>query len=128
MTYPTWEKIYGNKTILNGLVKDNEFIKAAGESNLYNVAPFRHVDVLIVVGTETGTAGIQFFVDVVEIASNTTIRTYNGTDLSAAGVDHITIDNLTLGTHIKIRWTAGSATLDASNWFDACYVRVVAKE
>jgi len=110
--------------IVDELIKNNETIDAAGESSVYNIRGAKHVDVLIYVGTPTGSPSITFHLQVIEPTSGKVIRTYDGSSLTAEGPDYITVDGLTLGTHVKVTW---DGTLDTSNYFTGCFVRIVAK-
>ena len=110
--------------ILNTLVLENATVNSSGNSADLDIKGAKHVDVLIVVGTPTNSPSIQFHLDVIEPASGQVIRTYDGSTLSAAGTDYITVDGLTLGTTVRVRW---DGTLDASNYFSGVYCRVVAK-
>ncbi|MCL7412621.1 MAG: hypothetical protein M8353_03265 [ANME-2 cluster archaeon] len=109
---------------LNAILKNNEALAANGNSANQNILGAKHVDVLISVGTPTGSSPtIQFYLDVMEETSSAVIRTYNGTLLSAAGVDYITVDGLTLGQYVRVRWVLGGTTPSFPN----CYVRLIAK-
>ena len=110
--------------VLDELIKNNETIDAAGESSVYNIRGAKHVDVLIYVGATTGSPSITFHLQVIEPTSGKVIRTYDGSQLTAEGADYITVDGLTLGTHVKVTW---DGTLDTSNYFSGCFVRIVAK-
>jgi len=112
------------KPLLDELIKNNETIDAAGESETYNIGAAKHVDVLIYVGAVTGSPSITFHLQVIEPTSGKVIRTYDGSQLTAEGADYITVDGLTLGTHVKVTW---DGTLDSSNYFSGCFVRIVAK-
>jgi len=110
---------------LNKLIHNNATVNSTGQSDSLAVKGAKHVDVLIRVGSMTGSPTIQFHVDVIEPSSGAVIRTYDGTSINAADTsDYITIDGLTLGTHVKVRW---SGTLDASNYFSGVFCRIVAK-
>ena len=109
---------------LDVMVLRNHSIKSAGQSSIYYIGAAKHVDVLIRVGSPTGTPSITFHLQVIDINSGQVIRTYDGSTLSAEGSDWITVDGLTLGTHIRITW---DGTLDASNYFDNVFCRVIAK-
>ena len=110
---------------LDNLIHNNATVDSTGQSDSLAVKGAKHVDVLIRVGSMTGSPTIQFHVDVIEPSSGAVIRTYDGTSINAADTsDYITIDGLTLGTHVKVRW---SGTLDASNYFSGVFCRIVAK-
>lgn len=109
---------------LNTLIKSDDIIIANGSSESQNIRGAKHVDVLISVGNPTGTTPtIQFFLDILEETSGETVRTYNGALLSAAGKDYITVDGLTLGQYVKVRWVVGGGD---PSWPDV-YTRLVAK-
>ena len=113
--------------ILDELILNNETIDSSGESAVLNIRGAKHVDVLIYVGTPTGNPSITFHLQIIEPTSGKAIKVYDGNNLTAEGPDCITIDGSngsTLGTHIKITW---DGTLDSSNYFSGCFVRVVAK-
>ena len=110
--------------IVDDLILNNATIDSAGESDIYNIRGAKHVDVLIYVGAPTGSPSITFHLQVIEPTSGKVIRTYDGNQLTAEGADWITVDGLTLGTHVKVTW---DGTLDASNYFSGCFVRIVAK-
>jgi len=110
--------------ILNELIHDNATISSAGETADKNIKGATHIDLLISVGGIVGTPSIQFHVDVKEEKSGQTIRTYSGTSLTSAGTDYITIDRLTLGQYIRVRWTG---TLDVANYVTGVFVRLIAK-
>ena len=110
---------------LDNLIHNNATVDSTGQSDSLAVKGAKHVDVLIRVGSMTGSPTIQCHVDVIEPTSGAVIRTYDGTSISAADTsDWITVDGLTLGTHVKVRW---SGTLDASNYFSGVFCRIVAK-
>lgn len=113
--------------ILDRLILENATVNSASNSDTFYVGSAKHADCLIYLGGETGTATIQFHVDVIEPSSGQVIRTYDGTEMTAVGADYITIDGLTLGTAIRVSWDAGTGTLDASNYFTGVYCRLVAK-
>jgi len=111
--------------ILDQLILNNATIDSAGESDILNIRGAKHVDVLIYVGTPTGSPNITFHLQVIEPTSGKVIRTYDGTNLTTEGSDYITVgDSGTLGTHVKVTW---DGTLDSSNYFSGCFVRIVAK-
>jgi len=110
--------------LLDKLILNDATIDSAGESDILKIKGAKHVDVLIYVGAPTGSPSITFHLQVIEPSSGKVIRTYDGNQLTAEGADWITVDGLTLGTHIKITW---DGTLDSSNYFSGCFVRVVAK-
>jgi len=111
--------------ILNNLIHNNATVNSTGQSDSLEIKGAKHIDVLIRVGSITGSPTIQFHVDVIEPTSGAVIRTYDGTSISAANTsDYITIDGLTLGTHVRVSW---DGTLDASNYFSGVFCRIVAK-
>jgi len=111
--------------ILSKLILNNVTIDSAGESDILNIRGAKHVDVLIYVGAPTGSPNITFHLQVIEPTSGKVIRTYDGTNLTTEGSDYITVgDSGTLGTHVKVTW---DGTLDSSNYFSGCFVRIVAK-
>jgi len=110
--------------VLDQLILNNATIDSEGESNILNIRGAKHVDVLIYVGAPTGSPNITFHLQVIEPTSGKVIRTYDGNQLTGEGADWITVDGLTLGTHIKVTW---DGTLDSSNYFSGCFVRIVAK-
>jgi len=110
--------------VLDQPILNNATIDSAGESDILNIRGAKHVDVLIYVGAPTGSPDITFHLQVIEPTSGKVIRTYDGNQLTGEGADWITVDGLTLGTHIKVTW---DGTLDSSNYFSGCFVRVVAK-
>ena len=110
---------------LDDLIHNNATVNSTGQSDSLAVKGAKHIDVLIRVGSMTGSPTIQFHVDVIEPTSGAVIRTYDGTSISAADTsDWITVDGLTLGTHVKVRW---DGTLDTSNYFSGVFCRIVAK-
>jgi len=114
--------------VLDRLVISGTTINSSGNSDTYYIGSAKHIDVLIRVGAETGTATIQFHLQVIEPTSGAVIRTYDGTAITDGNTsDYITVDGLTLGTHVKVTWDNGGGTLDASNYFDNVYCRIVAK-
>lgn len=110
--------------ILDTLVLENATVNSPGNSADLDIKGAKHIDVLIVVGTPTNSPSIQFHLDVIEPASGQVIRSYDGNVLTASGTDYITVDGLTLGTTVRVRW---DGTLDGSNYFGGVYCRVVAK-
>ena len=111
--------------ILNNLIHNNATVNSTGQSDSLEIKGAKHIDVLIRVGSITGSPTIQFHVDVIEPTSGAVIRTYDGTSINAANTsDYITIDGLTLGTHVRVSW---DGTLDASNYFSGVFCRIVAK-
>ena len=110
--------------LVDTLILNNATIDAAGESDVIEIKGAKHVDVLIYVGTPTGSPSVTFHLQVIEPTSGKVIRTYDGNTLSAEGADYIMVDGLMLGTHVKVTW---DGTLDASNYFSGCFVRLVAK-
>ena len=110
--------------LLDVEILDNVTIDAAGSSSNYAVKTSKHADLLIKVGAATGSPSITFHVEVIEPTSGAVIRTYDGNSLSAAGADWVTIDNLTMGTYLKVTW---DGTLDASDYFSNCYARLITK-
>jgi len=116
------------KPTVDELILKNQIVTESGESGAYNIGSAKHIDVLIRVGTETGTATIQFHLQVIEPASGAVIETYDGTAITDGDTsDCITVNGLTLGTHVKVTWDNGGGTLDASNYFSGVYCRIVAK-
>lgn len=110
---------------LDDLIHNNATVNSTGQSDSLAVKGAKHIDVLIRVGSMTGSPTIQFHVDVIEPTSGAVIRTYDGTSISAADTsDWITVDGLTLGTYVKVRW---DGTLDTSNYFSGVFCRIVAK-
>ncbi|RLF64173.1 MAG: hypothetical protein DRN30_05715 [Thermoplasmata archaeon] len=112
------------RPLVDVVVLNGDRVDSAGSSGQIYIGGARHVDVMISVGTKTGSPSIQFHLDVIDEVSGATIRTYDGNTLSDAGTDYITVDGLTLGTAVQVRW---DGTLDGSNYFDGVYCRVVAK-
>ena len=111
--------------LLNVLVLEGHTINSSGESDTYIIGGAKHVDVLIEVGTATGSPSLQFHLNVVNPFTGTIIRTYDGSTLTSSNsTDYITVDGLTLGTHINLSW---DGTLDSSNYFDGVYVILIAK-
>lgn len=114
--------------ILNRLILEDQVVNSSGSSDIYYIGTAKQVDVLIYAGAETGTATLQFHLQVIEPASGQVITTYDGTEITAGDTaDYITVDGLTLGTHVKVTWDGGTGTLDASNYFSGVYCRIVAK-
>jgi hypothetical protein len=111
--------------IVDTLLLSGAVIDSSSNSGNVDIKGARHVDVLIYVGAATGSPSITFYLDVIEPASGETIRSYSSDTLLAAGATWITVDNLLLGTTVRVRWTG---TLDALNYFSGCYVRLVAKK
>jgi len=117
--------VHRTEPILNELLFEDATINSPGSSINYEVKGAIHVDVLIKVGNAIGSPSLQFHLNVIEPSSGAVIRTYDGSTLTASdSVDYITVDGLTLGTHINLSW---DGTLDSSNYFDGVYVRIVAK-
>ena len=113
------------KPVINSLVINNQTVDAAGASSVLDISGSNVVEVLISVGTVTGTPDITFHVQVVESASGAVIKTYDGAALTAAGVDSIIVPATSVkGDTIKVTWTG---TLDASNYFANVYCRAIAK-
>ena len=112
------------KGVVNELLINNQTINSPGNSETVEISGAEHVDVLIVVGTATGTPSITFHLNVVEQTSGQTIRSYDGSNLTASGTDYITVDGLTLGDRVQVSW---DGTLDGSNYFSGVYVRLIAK-
>ena len=106
------------------MIHNNSDVKAIGNTVPIYIGTSTHIDLLIKLGAETGTASIKYNIDVWESVSETVIRTYEGTELTAAGVDSISVDGLVLGDWIKVRWTG---TLSTDNWFASVYVKLIAK-
>lgn len=117
--------VHRTEPILNELLFEDATINSPGSSINYEIKGATHVDVLIKVGNAIGSPSLQFHLNVIEPSSGAVIRTYDGSTLTASdSVDYITVDGLTLGTHINLSW---DGTLDSSNYFDGVYVRIVAK-
>jgi len=110
--------------VVDVAVLSNATINAPGNSDNIDIKGSKHVDVLIVVGTPTGSPDVTFHLNVIEQSSGEVIRTYDGNQLTAAGTDYITMDDLTSADYINISW---DGTLDTSSYFDGCYVRVITK-
>jgi hypothetical protein len=110
--------------VLDSLVLNNSTITASGSTGNLSIRGAKHVDVLIYVGTATGTPSITFSLEIIEPTSDQVIRTYNGSSLTTEGADYITVDGLTLGTTTKVTY---DGVLNGSNYFSGVYCRVVAK-
>jgi len=107
-------------------IHNNATVNAVGKTVPIYIGTAKHIDLLISLGGETGTASIKYHINVIEPVSGVTIRTYDGSELTAVGVDYITVDALTTGDWITVNWsTAG--TLSSEHYFSAVYVRLVAK-
>ncbi|KCZ71598.1 hypothetical protein ANME2D_02333 [Candidatus Methanoperedens nitroreducens] len=115
-----------SEPILDTLILNNATVTAGSSSEpVHTVFDANHADVLIRVGTKTGSPVLTFYLDVIEPTSGATIRTYPGIAISTATTsDYITVDGLTLGTRLKVRY---AGTLDADNKFSGVYCRLVVK-
>ncbi len=109
---------------LNELVLNNATVDSSGNSDNLVINHAKVVEVLIVVGTPTGSPSITFYLDVLEPTSGKVIKSYSSSNLTAEGTDYIYVANDLLGNTVRVRW---DGTLDASNYFSGVFVRVVAK-
>ena len=111
--------------LLDVLVLENAKIDSKGNSDAYFNYGATHADVLIYVGSATGSPKVTFYLLVVEPSTGKVIRSYAGSEITAGDTaDYITVHGLTLGTHLAVGW---DGTLDASNYFEGVYVRLIAK-
>lgn len=108
-------------------IHDNVTVNAVNATVPIYIGDCKHLDLLVYITGETGTASIKYHINVVEASSGKTIRTYDGTELTAGAVtDYITVDGLTTGDYITVNWsTAG--TLSGSHYFTGVYARLIGK-
>ena len=107
-------------------------IAASGPSSqeFFDVVGASKAELLITIGANSGGTSptIQFFIDVIDIVSGATIKTYNGTLITNVngGVDYISIDgrSVLLGDYIQVRWALGGSVLGTWN---SVYARLVIK-
>jgi len=123
---PTDVSNRAREPVLVTKIHNNSTVNAVGKTVPIYIGDCKHLDLLISLGAETGTASIKYHINVIESVSGVTIRTYDGTELTAVGVDYITVDALTTGDWVTVNWsTAG--TLSAEHCFTAVYARLIAK-
>lgn len=109
------------------MVHNNVAVKAVGNTVPIYIGNSTHIELLVNLGTETGTAGITYHIDVIESVSDKTVRTYAGTPLSASdATDTISVDGLVLGDWIKVTWTTAVALSD-THYFSNVTAKIVVK-
>jgi len=109
------------------MIHNDVTINAVGKTVPIFIGDATQVTLLISIGGETGAGTILFKINVIESVSGDTIKTYDGTSLSAIGTDYIFIDSLTLGDYITVEWTAGAGTLNGANYFTNVTSRLIVK-
>lgn len=109
------------------MVHNNVAVKAVDNTVPIYIGNATHVDLLINLGAKTGTAGITYHIAVIESVSGKTVRTYDGTALSASdATDTISVDGLVLGDWIKVTWTTAAA-LSNDHYFSGVTAKLVVK-
>ncbi len=124
-TIVTYTRNVVAEPLVEGMVHNNTIINAVGSSEDIYIGDAKHVEVLIKLGTMTNTATIQYHINAMENNSDTIIRTFDGTILSATNAtDYITVDGFTLSDRINITWTG---ILNENNFFSGVYCKVIVK-
>ena len=109
---------------IDELVLNAQTVNAAGTSNTYPISNVSRVELLIVAEGINGSPSLQFHIDVLEPTTNKVIKSYDGTALTAEGVDNIFISNSLLGDTIQVRY---DGTLDSSNYFSSVTARLIVR-
>ena len=120
-TEDTLSKIFSP---IDEMVLNDADVKSAGSSAKISTNYAKELELLIKVGTPTGSPKIQFHIDIIGPDGSSVIKTYDGNTLSAEGTDYIYINNDVAGKKVVIRW---DGTLDDSNYFSGVYAELIGK-
>lgn len=114
------------ENVVQKVIKDNATINSSGSSGEIYIGGAHVIELVIKVGSITGTPSVQFHIDIIHPITGDTLKTYDGTVLNSAGAtDYIFIGPSEFkGTYIKIRW---DGTLDASNYFSGVFAQLILK-
>ena len=108
------------------MIHNNVTVDAVGKTVPIHIGNSTVVELLVNITGETGTATIQYHINVIEEVSGKTVKTYDGTSLSAAGVDYILISGVTLGDYITVNWST-TGSLSGAHYFTGVTARLIAK-